>query len=61
MNPAIQALIDRTREKNRAAGRNVKWTREDGTVDEWSFSTVERAQAFLAKCERRGLKAEIAS
>lgn len=61
MNPETQALIDRARARNRANGLNVEWVREDGTVDEWSFSTAQRRDAFIRHCHRRGLDAKIAS
>ncbi len=38
-----------------AQGLNVHFLREDGTPDRFSFATAERADAFRASLNRRGL------
>lgn len=41
--------------KREEDGRNVHFTREDGTEDRFSFATNERADAFRAKVRRQGM------
>lgn len=59
--PALVAMMDRVFYARRSQGLNVQWKREDGTLDEWSFADTERADAFLAKCERDGFDAVISN
>lgn len=52
----MDALVARVKAKREAAGigLNVRFLREDGTRDEFSFATVDRANAFRAKLTRQG-------
>lgn len=54
----MDALAARVKAKREAQGLglNVLFVREDGTHDEFSFATVERADAFRASLVRQGRK-----
>jgi len=60
LSPTIAAMMDRVFYSRRAQGMNVQWMNE-GRLDEWSMETVERAQAFLAQLQRRGIDAVISN
>lgn len=49
-------LVARVKAKREATGLglNVRFKREDGTPDEFSFATPERAEAFRVKLRRTG-------
>lgn len=44
----MNALAARVKAKREAAGTNVRFVNERGQRDEFSFATVERAEAFRA-------------
>lgn len=48
-----QRTID-LRKRRRGLGLNVQFMKDDGTRDEWSFSTIERRDAFIRGLEREG-------
>ncbi len=52
----MDALAARVKAKREASGLglNVRFLREDGVADEFSFATPERAAAFRAKLVRNG-------
>lgn len=52
----MNALAARLKAKREAAGLglNVRFVNVDGRNDEFSFATVERAEAFRAKLVRQG-------
>lgn len=52
----MDALAARVKAKREATGLglNVRFLREDGTPDEFSFATAERAEAFRATLGRQG-------
>ncbi|MDR7257842.1 hypothetical protein J2X47_002022 [Sphingomonas sp. BE270] len=52
----MDALAARIKAKREATGLglNVRFLREDGTPDEYSFATVGRAEKFRATLTRRG-------
>jgi len=52
----MNALAARVKAKREAqgVGLNVRFVREDGRNDEYSFATVERADAFRAKLAAAG-------
>lgn len=52
----MDALAARVRAKREATGLglNVRFLREDGTPDEFSFANAERAEAFRATLVRQG-------
>lgn len=54
----MDALAARVKAKREAQGLglNVRFVREDGAHDEFSFATVERANAFRASLVRQGRK-----
>lgn len=57
----IAARMQAVRDKRDALGLNVQWTREDGTLDTWSFATVERRDGFVANLQRRGIACVISN
>jgi len=50
----MNALAARVKAKREAAGTNVRFVNVDGKTDEFSFATVERAEAFRAARVRMG-------
>lgn len=52
----MDALAARVRAQREATGLglNVRFKREDGTPDEYSFAKVERAEKFRAALARQG-------
>lgn len=46
----------RARREATGLGLNVRFVREDGTHDEFSFASTERANAFRVKLRAQGLK-----
>lgn len=50
----FEDLFAKVRASREADGRNVRFTREDGTADEFSLATVERADRFRAALQRQG-------
>ena len=52
----MNALAVRVKAKREAAGLglNVRFLREDGTPDEFSFADPARAEAFRASLQRQG-------
>lgn len=61
LEPTIAAMMDRVFYARRSQGMNVQWKHENGTLDEWSFADMLRADQFLAKCQRDGLDAVISN
>lgn len=57
--PRMVEMMDRVFYSRRAQGMNVQFVREDGTLDEFSLESADRAQAFLAQCKRNGIDAVI--
>ena len=53
---AIADRLNKVRAAREATGMglNVRFLREDGTPDEFSFASVERAEAFRASLRRTG-------
>lgn len=50
---ALVARVKANREE-KGLGLNVRFLREDGTKDEFSFGTVDQANAFRQKLSRQG-------
>ena len=50
----MNALAARVKAKREDAGSNVRFVNERGQADEFSFATVERADAFRAVRVRMG-------
>lgn len=50
----MNALAARVKARREAAGTNVRFLNVDGRADEFSFATVERAEAFRATRVRMG-------
>lgn len=50
----FEARIEAIRSKREAQGLNVHFLREDGTPDNFSFATEERANAFRESLKRQG-------
>jgi hypothetical protein len=57
----VAAMMDRAFYKRRPLGMNVQFINEDGLRDEWSFNSVERAEAFADKIRRSGLPVAISA
>ncbi len=54
LTPDIADLMDRAFYRNRANGFNVQYITDLGTLDEYSFNSRERAEAFAANLARHG-------
>ena len=54
LSPAIAAMMDRAFYRNRANGFNVQFISESGVLDEWSFNSRDRAEAFADNLAKNG-------
>ena len=51
----MYALAAKVRARREPLGLNVRFLREDGTPDEWSWRDTEGADRFRASLRRQGL------
>jgi hypothetical protein len=53
--PDVIGLMDKAFYRNRDRGFNVQFRHlADGSLDEWSFNSLDAAEAFAAKLEANG-------